>query len=177
MRSNALRNAVLTGLVAIASAAALTACGSSKPAAPKAHRSPFIAFSKCMRDHGVTNFPDPTSGGGGINIGGSGIDPQSPAFQAAQNTCFKLLPGGGPFNRTPSAEQIRRATETSECMRKHGVTGFPDPIISSRPPTGLSPANYSQVIDDGGIVIAIPKSINPRSPAFESAAKVCKFGG
>jgi hypothetical protein len=131
-----------------------------------------------MREHGVTNFPDPTSGGGGINIGGTGIDPQSPAFRTAQGACFKLLPGGGPFNHKPSAEQIRRATEAAECMRKHGVTGFPDPIISSGgQPPDLSPSKYSQVMVQGGIITAIPKSIDPRSPVFQSATKACNFSG
>jgi hypothetical protein len=59
-----------------------------------------LAYSKCMRAHGVPSFPDPqfdTSGGGfGIRIGvraGSGLDPNSPAFQKAQQTCGNLLPG------------------------------------------------------------------------------------
>jgi hypothetical protein len=39
-----------------------------------------IAFSKCMRANGVTNFPDPP-GGGGVNIAGTGISPQAPAFK------------------------------------------------------------------------------------------------
>jgi hypothetical protein len=65
-----------------------------------------LAMSKCMRAHGVPNFPDPTfqSGPGGaigIRIGGpgSGIDPSSPAFQAAQKIC---LPAGG-FRLTAKA--------------------------------------------------------------------------
>jgi hypothetical protein len=59
-------------------------------------RAQALAMSRCMRSHGVPNFPDPTfrtgPGGGGIAIGihlspGSGIDPSSPAFQAAQRAC------------------------------------------------------------------------------------------
>ncbi len=65
-----------------------------------------LKFSACMRSHGVPNFPDPEfhhSGGGvGIRIGGkgSGIDPNSPQFRAAQKTCQSDLPGpkGGPGN-------------------------------------------------------------------------------
>jgi hypothetical protein len=57
-----------------------------------------LKFSACMRSHGVPNFPDPEfrhSGGGvGIRIGGkgSGIDPNSPQFKAAQKTCQSDLP-------------------------------------------------------------------------------------
>jgi len=57
-----------------------------------------LKFSQCMRSHGVPNFPDPEfrhSGAGvGIRIGGkgSGIDPNSPQFKAAQKTCQSDLP-------------------------------------------------------------------------------------
>jgi hypothetical protein len=55
-----------------------------------------LKFSACMRSHGVPKFPDPTFGNGGVGIkisGGSGIDPTSPQFQAAQKACQKDLPG------------------------------------------------------------------------------------
>jgi len=132
-----------------------------------------------MRAHGVTNFPDPSGSGGGINISGTGINPRSPAFRAAQTVCFKLLPGGGPNSHTASAAQIREADATAQCMREHGVTGFPDPIISNKPPydLNLNPANYSSIEAGGGMIIAIPRSIDAQSPAFENAAKACKFSG
>ena len=60
-----------------------------------------LAFSKCMRSHGVSDFPDPQFGSGGaIRISAprsvassSGLDPNSPIFQKAQKTCGSLLPG------------------------------------------------------------------------------------
>jgi hypothetical protein len=158
---------------ALASILALAACGgSSKP--KRSHANPLIVMSKCMRAHGVTNFPDPS--GHGINIGGTGIDPRSPAFEHAQTICFKLLPGGGPQGRAASAAQIKQANETARCMRGHGVTGFPDPIVSQAPPTSLNPANYSSIEAGNGLIIAIPKSIDELSPAFIAAAKACHFG-
>ena len=65
-----------------------------------------VKLAECMRQHGLTSFPDPTifSGGGppsgdAIVIGGyefkfgPGLDPQSPAFQQAMKAC------GGPGGR------------------------------------------------------------------------------
>ena len=61
-------------------------------------RSQALAMSRCMRSHGVPNFPDPEfqtgpDGGFGVRIGGpgSGIDPSSPAFQAAQKQCGSIF--------------------------------------------------------------------------------------
>lgn len=55
-----------------------------------------LKFSRCMRSHGVPNFPDPPAGGGGPKIElekGSGVDPSSPQFRAAQKKCQSNLPG------------------------------------------------------------------------------------
>jgi len=167
-----LRTGVLSAIAVLASILLLAACGGSSKPKHARHGNVMIAFSKCMRAHGVSNFPDPS--GRGINIGGTGINPQSPSFLSAQATCFKLLPGGGPNNQKASEAQIKQADQTARCMRAHGVSGFPDPIIATGPPN-LNPANYSVLEAGNGIVIAIPKSINPQSPAFVSAAKVCNF--
>lgn len=173
MHARLIRNLSATVIVALACAAALSACGSaSKQAAADHGGNRLIAFSKCMRAHGVTNFPDP-SGGGGLNIAGTGINPQAPAFKSAQAACVKLMPGGGPGTHA-SAQQIKDATDTAECMRHHGVTGFPDPVITTTPPA-INPGAYSSAEYGNGMFIGIPSSINESSPAFESAAKICNF--
>jgi hypothetical protein len=58
-----------------------------------------LAFSSCMRAHGLPTFPDPkvTADGGMTQlIGGPGhdLDPSSPTFQSAQRECQKLNPDG-----------------------------------------------------------------------------------
>ncbi|HZD67485.1 MAG TPA: hypothetical protein VFA45_00750 [Actinomycetes bacterium] len=55
-------------------------------------QSQMLEFVSCMREHGVSNFPDPQNGRFVIT---SGVDPNSPQFQAAMQACRKLLPGGG----------------------------------------------------------------------------------
>jgi hypothetical protein len=59
-----------------------------------------LRFSACMRAHGLHDFPDPTtSAGGGIQLSigggkkGSGLNPRSPIFQAAQKACESIMPG------------------------------------------------------------------------------------
>jgi hypothetical protein len=167
-----LRTGVLTTSAALACVLAVAACGgSAKPKRSASKSDPMLAFSKCMRAHGVTNFPDPN--GHGLNIAGTGINPRSPAFEAAQSTCFKKMPGGGPNSHPATAQQIKQADTAAQCMRAHGVTGYPDPIISTAPPTSLNQNNYSSIEAGNGMIIAIPKSINEQSPVFVKAQKVC----
>ena len=66
-----------------------------------------LAFSQCMRDHGI-DMPDPQFSGDGkvkMRIGGpgsSGPSPESPAFQQAQEACQSKMPGGkGPIIGAP----------------------------------------------------------------------------
>jgi hypothetical protein len=163
--------------LALVVALAVAACGGSSPKNSN-HRTnaadALLAFSDCMRSHGVTNFPDPGSNGGIQLPAGSNV--RSPAFRAAQSTCFHLMPGGGPNGHRLTQRQIAAMVATSECMRQHGVTGFPDPYaVSGNGPPNLNPADYSSIQMGGGEVLAIPKSINENSPVFTKAAKTCNF--
>ena len=164
--------------VVIACGAVIAACGSSSPSTENAAKgySQALAFSKCMRAHGVSNFPDPTTSGGGVQLSigpSSGVNPQAPAFQAAQQSCKHLMPGGGQPSAQASAQAKAQLLRTSECMRAHGVTGFPDPQTGSPP---SNPTGYSAVMGVNGAFLAIPSSINPQSPAFKQAAAACNFG-
>lgn len=92
-----------------------------------------VAFSQCMRSHGITNFPDPNASGAITGSGsGSGnpFNPMSPQYQAAQTACQKYLKGGSsssPANRTA---QLNQALKVTACMRAHGYPNFPDPVVS-----------------------------------------------
>lgn len=53
-----------------------------------------LAFARCMRAHGVPDFPDPNGQAGQLGPG-SGINPDSPQFQSALNgACKPLAPPG-----------------------------------------------------------------------------------
>ena len=93
-----------------------------------------IAYSRCMRSHGVPGFPDPTISRSGGRVGiGMGIPSSvatSPAFKTAADACAKFAPddpggSGGPAPVT--AQQHREIVRFAACMRTHGVSGFPDP--------------------------------------------------
>jgi hypothetical protein len=75
--------------------------GTQDPEAIAERQEAMLAFAQCMRENGV-DMPDPDVGGGpgfGVRIGGpdsdSDIDPGSPEFQAAMETCQPAL-GEGP---------------------------------------------------------------------------------
>ena len=166
------RRAVIA-LTAFGCCIALVACGSSGHSKGASHKGAFLAYSQCMRANGVTNFPDPGSGGGIQISSSSGINPFSPAFKAAQSHCSHLLPGGGPTgNGHPSASVLKQMVATSQCMRAHGVTRFPDPTTT--PPS--SPQGAGAIEGHDGVFLIIPSTINTGSPAFEQASRECGFG-
>jgi hypothetical protein len=52
-----------------------------------------LAFSKCMRAHGIKDFPDPSNGGLKLRGGaGSDLNPANSQFQSAQQACQGKLP-------------------------------------------------------------------------------------
>lgn len=88
-----------------------------------------MRFAKCMRDNGVTKFPDP-SASGELTIdaiaNGSSVDTSSPAFKQAIGACKDLEPAGF-TGHTRSAQQQRYALAFAQCMRENGIEDFPDP--------------------------------------------------
>jgi hypothetical protein len=132
-----------------------------------------LAYSRCMRSHGVSSFPDPKQVGGSIQISGSrsGINPQSPLFVSAQHSCRHLLPGGGRPTHAGQQQALARMLHISQCMRRHGFSRFPDPTLT--PPS--SRAGYSEVRSNGVAWLAIPDSIDVHSPVFKLAAAACKL--
>jgi hypothetical protein len=71
---------------------------------PESRKLQLLAMSRCMREHGLPNFPDPNFSGGGarLSIGpNTGLDPASPAFQHAAAACG--LPHPKPGQRGPTA--------------------------------------------------------------------------
>jgi hypothetical protein len=84
--------------------AAMKACQQYAPGSGGSRRPPdpnalarARRFAQCMRDHGVTDFPDPDPNGG-IKVEGhpgSDLAPDNPTFQRAQKACESLMGGKG----------------------------------------------------------------------------------
>lgn len=134
----------LSGLAALA-AVVLAACGgSNKPSGPASSGSSGKAFTAsnadkfpaCMREHGVTNFPDPQVNGNSVQIQLTPSITGAPAFKSAQKACGYLLPAGaGKIDRlSPVAQQANTAgvLAFAACMRSRGFPNFPDPTSSGQ---------------------------------------------
>jgi hypothetical protein len=69
------------------------------PSTKKPDPAVLLTFAKCMRAHGLPDFPDPSPGGGLSITGGPGSDlnPSNPTFQHAQQACQSIIgsPRGG----------------------------------------------------------------------------------
>jgi len=70
--------------------------GQPTPAQIAQQQKELLAYSVCMRAHGIKDFPDPSNGGLQVRVQpGSDLDPNNPQFQSAQKTCQKNLPFKG----------------------------------------------------------------------------------
>jgi hypothetical protein len=175
-----------TVLIALlATTTAVAACAGSSPkaqtTASTAHKNAGLKLAECMRSHGVPDFPDPTSGGGfgiqasagggnaSISVDGHTINVSGPAFQKAMQQCRSEQPQGPPVSGAQLAKIKHGALKMAECMRAHGVSNFPDPEVRSGP-GGRGIEVQIGAANSGGS----GQSINPRSPVFQSAQKICQ---
>lgn len=161
---------VRCGLAAVGSVITLAACGSpqkSSSATGSGAVSKALALANCMRAHGVPNFPDPAGGGGGLNLGGTGINPESPAFKAARQACAKLIPAAGPGGVRATESQFLAAVKFAKCMRAHGFPDFPDPTRSDSPPGPI-------LIIGPGLFFRVSPSFDPNTPAVNHSVATCQ---
>lgn len=167
------RSALAVALATVSSAVLVAACdssGRSRGGSGSATTRAGIEYAACMRAHGVPNFPDPSSAGGGVRLG-SRINTRSPAFGSAQSACQKLLPGGLPGQGTGSAKHTKKGVQIAACIRAHGLRSFPDPTAS--PPSTL-PAPDETILGGPDGVFSLSASMF-ESPAFKQAAATCGF--
>ena len=160
------------GVAALKSKSAqTTTTGSTGPGSTN-FQAQLLEYAACMRKNGVPDFPDPT-GSGRIKLPEA---PSSPTFEAAQEKCQKVMPGGGPpiagSTTHPSAQALAQMLKVSLCMRRHGISEFPDP--SSSVPSNM--AGIRVVTDMHGVILAFPFTLDMWSAAFAQAEAACNFG-
>jgi hypothetical protein len=173
-------------LLAVVAATIVTGCGGGSPAGVVTHGpsatpsnsggaatsatvtkppptpSP-LAFAKCMRAHGVPNYPDPVALGRIASVrvtqaapsGGFTANPNSPAYRSASNDC-RPLADAQRVTQAGQTELLAAQLKFAVCMRAHGVPNFQDPTSSGE-------------IGDNGAT----GGVNPSSPAFEGAEEQC----
>lgn len=84
-----------------------------------------LTYSQCMREHGLSEFPD-ADAEGRIRLKLGTIDPESAVFRAASAACRPLAPAGwGDAEAGPGDEEVM--LRFARCMRENGVPDYPDP--------------------------------------------------
>ncbi|HEY3191370.1 MAG TPA: hypothetical protein VGJ61_01200 [Solirubrobacterales bacterium] len=136
--------------------------GQGSSSTPSASASPsgdprevMLAYAQCMRDHGISDFPDPEPGGGIAIQAGGDLDPDSPQFKAADDACKSLLPP--PPSPEQQQQEYQQMLAYAKCMREHGFPDFPDP----KPGEGI------------GIDVGEHPELDPNNPRFQAANEAC----
>ncbi len=137
-----------------------TAKSSTSSSAAAAQQNGMLAFSRCMRSHGVPNFPDPNSSGVLPKSQVAQLTASNPQFPAAHRACEHLLPNGG----QPTQAQVQQAWNDmrnfGRCMRSHGVPNWPDPAATSQ--------------QDQRPFFHLPDSIDPNAPQITTKIRACQ---
>jgi len=124
--------------------------GSSSPS--NSAQQSMLAFSQCMRSHGVPNFPDPVDEVDLPKISPETLGVGSSQFNAAENACRNLLPPNGVMsgNSRGYSDVVERCIvggicppavthwlqdkelKYAQCMRAHGLPSWPDPSTDAQ---------------------------------------------
>jgi hypothetical protein len=151
-RDTTIRRAGLYAALLVALALLAAACGGSNSPGAADGGSPgnsasasAVAYSACMRSHGVPEYPDPGSNGNLPKGKAQDFGVSNSQYQAAERACRHLLPNSDTMfiaslnqclmtGDCPHAVVQRALTEGlkfARCMRNHGVPNWPDPTIDS----------------------------------------------
>jgi hypothetical protein len=117
-----------------------------------------LAFARCMRSHGIPNFPDPTSSGVFDKSKLRQLDLSVSRVRAIEDrSCrYDFENGGQPQRQTITPADQADYVKGAACMRSHGVPDFPDPTFQNNT-----------------VRFNIPSSIDTDSSRFKRAAATC----
>ena len=106
-----------------------------------------------------------------FTIGNSTSAVAAPPVTAARGGPSSAFPGPGSTTH-PSAPTMAHWRGVAQCMRDHGISGFPDPTTS----VPVNVRFIGELSNRDGAILAIPTT-SLQSPAFTQVAGVCGFDG
>lgn len=140
--------------------AVAAAAGGTVPAAGQLPEQ-LVKYVSCMRSHGVADFPEPSVSEGASGTHISLVLPasiaNSPKFASAQRACRKYAPPKLAPPQITAADQADYL-KAAQCMRSHGIVGFPDPKFPN-----------------GNVTWPIPPGMNTNSSQFLRAREICEM--
>lgn len=109
-----------------------------------------------MREHGVSNFPDPVVRGNQRVVElPEGVDRHSDVFTTAERDCNALFPALTSGRDEKIAHTLENALKYAQCVRANGVPDFPDPV------------------QEGTKIKVGSEAFPPDSPTMQTADKAC----
>ena len=147
--SAVITTAALALLLASCDTGAPTTAASGSSSASGSANSQQIAYARCVRSHGVPDFPDPSSSGGFSKTTLQQLAASSSEYQSATQACAHLLPAGG-LSQAQLQQWWNGMASFARCMRSHDVPNWPDP--TPYPPEPERPT------------FQLPASIQPTQP-------------
>ena len=164
-RLDSRRRAARAAMVSAGTVLLAAACGGSpgSAASPSRLYQESLTYSRCMRLHGVPDFPILKQGPGGSLV--HPVSPPAgmltaPGYDAAFRTCLKLaVIGVGSRARYQAA--ALQGLKQAECMRAHGITNYPSPGTLDG---GIHSPDFTAI------------GLDPHTLQFQAAAKACGMG-
>jgi hypothetical protein len=127
---------------ATTSTASTTTANNSTPSRTSTRVHEALAFARCMRAHGVRNFPDPDSEGDFPPLGQQALGVSKQTSLTAQQACKHLLSSGGSATPQQRQQKIAFGVKVAQCLRAHGYPNVPDPTsLRQELPPGIDPSS------------------------------------
>jgi hypothetical protein len=102
-------------------------------------------YISCLASHGIP-----------VSDRGVTLNRNSPRLRRAEQACRSLQPPSD-GTQTITAQDQADYLRAAQCMRAHGVPGFPDPVFA-----------------DGGVHFPVPRDVDTNSPQVLRAIATCR---
>ena len=156
-------------VITVVAAALLAAACSSSPSSTGSGGAPngggsstyqtAVAYTRCVRSHGIPDFPDPDSSGQISKERVLQLKVSGSVLEAAQAACQSLWPYQPP-SQAQQRQELADDLKFAQCMRSRGLPNFPDPT-----PGADGPRFVLSISKDG---------FDPHSPQVLAKAHGCQ---